>query len=235
LNLTPQFHSVQTHEPLEPAFDKGGTQSALKDSTIKISLTDFVDFATRSGKSQFTKVKELFARGEYDPRTDFWKPLRDCIPAFHRGKRTLESVVATLTDAKKTNRYPQAIAGYRRFLGKNEPNYFTVPAWFWTYGELHVRVNPEVGFEMGGKRYAVKLHFKDEKLTRQRSAVLLEVMRSAMAADSKLIPAILDVANARLISVGPFDGGLTTWLQAQAVGFVHMWNLLAAQPITIKN
>jgi hypothetical protein len=232
LNQSPQFHSVRSHEP---ALDKQGNQPRLKDTSIKISLTDFADFATRSGNPQFTKVKELIARGEYDPRTDFWKPLRDCIPAFHKGKRTLESVVSMLTDAKKTNRYPQAIAGYKRFLAKNEPSYFTVPAWLWTYRELHVRINPEVGFEMDGKRYAVKLHFKDEKLTRLRRDVIFEVMHSAMASHSTLIPAILDVANARLISSGPLDGKLMPWLQAQAVGFVHMWNSLAAQPITIKN
>lgn len=194
MNQSPQSHSVRSHEP---ALDKHGN----KDTSIKISLTDFADFATRSGNSQFTKVKELIARGEYDPRTDFWKPLRDCIPAFHKGKRTLESVVSMLTDAKKANRYPQAIAGYKRFLAKNEPSYFTVPAW----------------------------------LTRLRRDVLLEVMHSAMASNSTLIPAILDVANARFISAGPLEGSLAPWLQAQAVGFVHMWNLLAAQPITIKN
>ncbi len=49
---------------------------------IKISLTDFVDFVLTIPASHLTKVKKIANRGEYDPKNDFWKPLREGIQSF---------------------------------------------------------------------------------------------------------------------------------------------------------
>jgi hypothetical protein len=59
----------------------------------EISLTDWVDFVITAGPPQFTKVKELAARGEYDPRFDFWKPLREGLQSHHQGRTKLEDVL----------------------------------------------------------------------------------------------------------------------------------------------
>lgn len=48
----------------------------------EISLTDWVDFVITAGPPQFTKVKELAVRGEYDPRFDFGS-------RFAKGFRTI--------------------------------------------------------------------------------------------------------------------------------------------------
>ena len=50
-------------------------------SKIKISLTDFVDFVSKSGTSKLTKVKQIKGRRSYHPAFDFWKLMRDEI--FH--------------------------------------------------------------------------------------------------------------------------------------------------------
>jgi hypothetical protein len=193
---------------------------------IDISLTDFVDFTIKNGPAQFTKVKEVFARGDYNPRTDFWKPLRDCIQEFHKGKRTLESVVTGLSDSKKITRYPQAVNGYSRFLKKNDPKILKVPSWKWVYEGLSVKVNPEVGFELAGKRYAVKLYFKDEKLTNQRLRIVFALMKEVIPTDLGLIPAVLDVSSATLRIPRASTDELRPVLEAQANSFVHMWRSL---------
>jgi hypothetical protein len=198
---------------------------------IDISLTDFVDFTIKSGPAQYTKVKEVFARGEYDPRTDFWKPLRDCIREFHKGKRALESVLIGLSDSKKATRYPQAVTGYTRFLKKNKPNVFTVPSWKWTYGDLSVKVNPEVGFELADKKFAVKLYFKDEALTNLRLRIVFALMAEVIPAGLGLVPAVLDVSSAKLRVGRPSDANLRPVLEAQANSFVHMWRSLEKKAI----
>ncbi|WP_164879142.1 hypothetical protein [Flavobacterium cerinum] len=47
---------------------------AKKDSSIKISLTDFLDFINRSGGTKMTKVKQVKNRAKYHPASDFYKP-----------------------------------------------------------------------------------------------------------------------------------------------------------------
>jgi hypothetical protein len=53
-------------------------------SMIKISLTDFVDIASKSGTPKATKVAQVKARPDYDARFDFYKPIRDQITEIHR-------------------------------------------------------------------------------------------------------------------------------------------------------
>lgn len=193
---------------------------------IGISLMDFVDFATRSATSKFQKVKEIVGRGVYDPRTDFWKGLRDGLPEYHRGRRTLESLLSDLKDPKKVVRFSQTVRGYKKFLMKNAIEYFKAPAWNWRWEQLSVRVSPELGFNLDGKRYAVKLHFKDEKLTREQRAISFAVMRAGMMPESVLTPAILDVANSRLMVAPPSTADLNPVIESYAVAFLHIWNSL---------
>jgi hypothetical protein len=62
----------------------------------QISLTDWVDFVISAGPPQFTKVKELAGRGEYDPRRDFWKPLREGLRNHHQIGAKLENILLGL-------------------------------------------------------------------------------------------------------------------------------------------
>ena len=44
---------------------------------IKISLTDFVDIASKSGTPKATKVAQVKARPDYEPKFDFYRPIRE--------------------------------------------------------------------------------------------------------------------------------------------------------------
>jgi hypothetical protein len=189
----------------------------------EISLTDFVDFTIKAGPAQFTKVKEIFGRGPYDPRFDFWKPLREGIQDHHQLGKSLDSLLSGLKDQKKLNRYPDALKSYKKYIHKNKPGSFKPPSGIWSYGALKVRVNPELGFKIEDKKYAVKIYFKDETPTKQRLNLVFEVMRVSLV---EVEPAVLDLSSSRLIT--PKSGGenLQPFLEAQALSFLHMWKSL---------
>jgi hypothetical protein len=200
----------------------------------EISLTDWVDFVITAGPPQFTKVKELAARGEYDPRFDFWKPLREGLQSDHQGRTKLEDVLLGLKDPKKLKRYPDAIKAYKKFVGKKHLAWFKPPSALWTYGGLTVRVNPELGLQFDGKKHVVKLYFKEEKPTKQRLNVVLAMMRVALNLGESAVPAVLDVSSCRLITPRLVEQDLLPMLQAQAIAFVHMWNAVSAPPIAMS-
>ncbi len=194
----------------------------------EISLTDFVDFAITSPPSQLTKVRQLHKRGDYDPRFDFWKALRELIQDHHNGTAKLLLPITGLADPKKMTRYPVALAAYKKFLQKQGPvATFKAPSAKWIYQGLTVRVNPELGLIIDGRRYATKLYFKDEKPTKHRLNVVFELMRLALKLDVTTTAAVIDVSAGRLITPKPLDQDLTPLLEAQALAFMHLWKAVS--------
>jgi hypothetical protein len=193
----------------------------------EISLTDWVDFVISAGPTRFRKVKELATRDDYDPRFDFWKPLREGLQNHHQGKTTLEQIVVALKDPKKVNRYPEVIKAYRKFLGNKHLAWFRPPSAGRTYAGLTVRINPELGLHFEGKKHVVKLYFKEEKPTKQRLSVVLAMMSLALNLGDGMVPAVLDVNSSRMILAKATDLDLLPMLQAEAIAFVHMWNAVS--------
>ena len=72
-----------------------------------VSLTYFLDFVSKAGSPKLTVVRDFKTKDPYDPRTDYWKKLRDAIIEFHRTGKTdknwLDGVLHGLTDKKKDN------------------------------------------------------------------------------------------------------------------------------------
>jgi hypothetical protein len=199
-----------------------------------ISLTDFVDFTITLPPSQLTKVRQLAKRGSYDPRFDFWKALREEIRNAHQRRAKLDDVLLSLTDPKKVKRYPMAIRAYKKFIAKQGTiKWFAPPSAIWTYEGLNVKVNPELGLEFGGKKYVVKLYFKEDKPTKHRLKVVFEMMRVALHCGDA-VPAVVDVTNGRLITPKPLDEDLLPLLQAQALAFMHLWKALSANAQSTK-
>ncbi|MCA1989672.1 MAG: hypothetical protein LDL07_11095 [Desulfarculus sp.] len=146
-----------------------------------ISLTDFVDFVVKTGQPKLTKIKEIANREPYHPRRDFWKMLRDGIIDFHTGggadKSILDNLCTGLTDKNKQKRYPEAVAGYKQFLGRKKYEWFQPPTAKWEIGKnFFININPELGLTFNNKSLIIKLYFKDEKLTQQKCKTVLFLM-----------------------------------------------------------
>lgn len=191
-----------------------------------ISITDFTEFALRTGPPKITKVAEIFNRPEYSPTHDFWKPLRDHICEFHEGLATSLTFGSTGAHDKKQVRYEEAIKGYKTFLKSNKPEWFKPHRAEWAFEDLIVRVNPEVGFVLSGSAYLVKLYFKQEPLTKGKVQVALSLM-SAGQKNKKYKVALLDVVRSKLhVLQEPQKPQMDALLKGEAATFLAIWNSL---------
>ncbi len=198
--------------------------------TVKVSLTEFVDFVTRTGSQKVTVVREAKRRHatEYDPRTDFYKPFREGVAGMHlngRPKQALDSLLSGLRDAKKQTAYPELVRGYKKFLGRKVVVPFAPPRADWTHAGLSVRVNPELGLELDGVRFVIKMYLKDEKLTRPKVGVvtyLMEEVLEPVGGPAKF--GVLLVRMGRLYESTPHELGLSALLEGEAATFAQIYH-----------
>ena len=201
---------------------------------MEITLTDFVDFTIVNGSSRIAKVRELKKRGNYEPATDFWRPLRKGLVDLHKaGKMSapeLDAWLSTQSNPKRLQRYAEAVAGYKRFLGKRNMPWVSAPNASWREGDLIVRVNPELGVVVDGKPTVVKLYFKNDAPTRARveavHAILDVELGSRVRAGTQF--GVLDVSNGRLMLPDArwSKSDMQILLTAEARAFVDIWNAI---------
>jgi hypothetical protein len=197
---------------------------------VDVSMSEFVDFHVLTGSSRVAKVRMLKSRGEYEPATDFWRPLRNAISAFHRRPegdgRALADFLPPISE-RKVVRYQAAMRGHAKYARGKEIRGFRAPTATWEVGELRVRVNPEVVLRIGATRYAVKLYFKAEPLSRGRAQALIALMEEELrpsVPDSTTF-AVFDVPNAAL-RVADARSSLSDTqiaLRAEARAFIDIW------------
>jgi hypothetical protein len=190
-----------------------------------ISITDFTDFILRTGQPRITKVSEIIKRGEYHPSRDFWKLLRDQICDFHAGTATGISFGLTGAAEKKQERYEEVIKGYKKFLTTTKPIWFKSHRAQWEFEDLIIRINPEVGFEIGGESLLVKLYFKQEPLTKSRVQVVLGIM-SAAQKNKKYKVGILDTVRSKLYQQTTHTPQMDALLKGEAATFLAIWKSL---------
>lgn len=195
---------------------------------IRISLTDFVDFVVASGRPKQTKVRQIKNRDDYHPNFDFYKQLRDSIVAYHaediNNKSYFDAFMATVIDAKKTEKYRHLVQNYKKILGKkvceNQPNERTL----WTYSELEVSVNPELCVNIDGEKHLIKLYFKSEKLSALKVEVILYLMKHSLPNITGVEQyAIFDVYNNKIIKEANPDSSLQPLLHAEAAHFITLY------------
>jgi hypothetical protein len=198
----------------------------------QISLTTFVDFVNASGTPRLTCVRDAKAMYEqkYDPRTDFWKALREAIVEVHVNGRPvsdLNQLLCELRDVKKRSKYPNHVKMYQRFIGRKEVKWLGVDTVDWTSGDLRVRVNPELGLLIDDKAYVVKLYLKGQQPTKLRSDTILHLIRETLSTkQAKAIPGLLDVGRGKLIVPTVEVPGLGALLRGEAAAFASMWKQL---------
>lgn len=129
-------------------------------------MTTFVDFVIKSGTTKLTTVKQAkkaysFA---YDPARDWWKRLRDAIIEMHQKNKNVKILDSILMIQKplKQSSYSKSIYGYKKWVGKKKIEWIGIDNSHWEYGDLTVRVNPELGLKIDGTNYMLKLYFKGE-------------------------------------------------------------------------
>jgi hypothetical protein len=198
----------------------------------EISLTDFVDFVIKAGSPKLTLVRRLFNRGEYSPVFDYWKQLREHIAQIHGGAEQIGSILEGV-DLRKKRRYEGALTGHKKFLKRiGDAAYFVPPCERWTHSGLTVKVNPELGLLIDGKRHVIKLYFKDEEPTPHRLNAALALMKDSLKKGrfEDVTVAVLDVAKGKLITATKEDSTeYSILLAGEAAAFMTMWTAMSAK------
>jgi len=200
----------------------------------RITLTAFVDFTTSEIRGRISRVRTELKRDEYDPRFDFWKPLRERIEDIHRNGesvRTLAGLLDVVDDQKKLTSYPPAIHGYMRFIGRRQVEYFEPPREDWQHGQLTVRGNPELGLVIRNVPYVIKLWFSRRELSKRRCDVTLGLMQEALAGDlaPDMVVAVLDVQRSELYHPTVEIADLDALLAGEASSFLEMYRRMGGR------
>ena len=195
---------------------------------MSVSLTTFVDFVSKAGTPKLTVVKNDKHKGPYVPAQDFYKPLREIIIAMHqRGQSTsvLDALLSSTQDAKKRTAYPAIVRAYKRWLGRKTVAWFKPVSRIWSHGGLDVAVNPELGLVINGTPHLIKLYFKSEPLTKNRTDIVTHLMgiTCANGAPAGCRMSVLDVRQANLIVPTVPIPGLTIQLQGEAAYWMTVW------------
>ena len=196
-----------------------------------ISLTSFVDFAMKAGVPQLTEARRIYkqyAVDGYAPAGDYYRVLRDSIVDLHRGgrpKNDLDAIVGPGLPANRRDNYREMIRAYKRFLGRKSVEWFEPPSGAWRQGVLQVRVNPELGLDIDGTPFVVKLYFKSDPLPKNRALSVTHLMETTLRrrCRNEETMGVLDVKRGKLIHPTLPDPDLELLLRAQANAFLSIW------------
>lgn len=195
---------------------------------ITISITDFIGFVNKSGGSKMTKVKQLKNRENYHPSKDFYKILREEIVNLHqlnKDVKTLDELLGKLADTKKKNNYPAVIAGYKKFLGKKKATWFEPPFKHWIIGDLDIKINPELGIQLGKNSFVIKLYLSSDKITKDKVTQILSLLEHELRnqVEDVTVFGILDVKTGKLFENTNKDVSYLPLLEGEAKSFETIW------------
>ena len=189
-----------------------------------------MDFINKSSGPKFTVVQN-HQDGPYDVRKDFYKKFRDAVKKMHKkdlGIEYLEAEYNRLTDPKKTKHYAELNKGYKKWLKGRELKWFAPQGAICDLVGLEITVNPELGLEIDGYPYIIKMYLKDDGL-RQRNADLIISLMEIACQDN--IPenckmAVMDVRKGKIFQ---HSGKNTKRLMLQLEAEAEYWQKISEE------
>lgn len=168
-----------------------------------LSMTQFVDVAAAGGTPKATKIRQIKDSEEYSPAMDFYKKLREALIDIHKNdlpRSAIDSVTKTLTDPKKKTAYPPVIQGYKKWWGKKALQWFDPPYDTYSFADVEVRVNPELGLLINDAPHLLKLYFKSEPISKNKIDVVLGLMDVSLSGEvqPETAMAVLDIRKSKL-------------------------------------
>lgn len=151
---------------------------------IKISFTQFMNFAVKNGSPRMTQVRKIKNSDDYHPGKDYWKEFRDKVKKIHSGNRSISELDTLLTsiNPKKVSNYRQAINKYKSFIKGKNIGWFDPPKSKYSYGNVDINVSHELGLYINGKPYLVKMLLSKEAETYAKKANLQTTLALSYAA-----------------------------------------------------
>lgn len=173
-------------------------------SNPKLTLGEFIDVASKSGTPRATALKHIKFNDPYSPVTDFYKALREHIIETHRTGRPkahLKTILTGLSDSKKQANYPAMLSGYQKWWGSKTLTWFKPPTTSVTNNGVEVTISPELGLEISGQRYIIKLYLRAETLPQNRADLTLRLLESSLQTKMSQgdLVAIVDAKRGRML------------------------------------
>lgn len=195
----------------------------------KITLTDFLNIVSKSGSPKTTAVSQVKNKAAYNPATDFYKKIRDKIIEVHQKEEQPAALLdmSYVTDPKKIPHFEAITGGYVKWWGDNKLVWFSPPSDTYVYNSIEVGIKPELGLQVEGEKYLIKLYFKKDDLPKNRSDIVLYLMENTLrkhCADE--IMAILDVRNSKLIVQSGKTKNINATVIAELAYIDAIWNIL---------
>jgi len=172
---------------------------------IKLSLTDFMDIASKSGVQKARAVIAIKSRPQkYERATDFYGPLREHIIEIHkkkRSKKALDDVLSRIVDKKKLGNYPLVIDGYKRWWGRKTLQWFEPISKPYSAHQVSININPELGLIINGVPYLIKLYFKKAPLAKDRDGIIVQLMEMTLRSgcENNAIMSVLDTRHSKIV------------------------------------
>lgn len=200
--------------------------SSKKKLAIIISLTDFVEYVSKTGSSKLSVVKRVKNRPPYHPSRDYWKILRDAIESYHQGTFSdLNAVLKAIAKVSKVDKYRVVISRYLSFIRSKEIKWFAPLSGQWKNDSLIVKLNPEIGLKINGEKYLIKLYFKDTPLTKSQAELILTLMNTELRKEGEYRLALLDICSHKLHTDKKLAyDKLIPLLIGEAKSFESIWN-----------
>lgn len=200
---------------------------------VKVSLTQFLNFATKPPEQQLTVVREIRKQHDegYDVPPDLYKQFRESVIRMHKNdqpKDQLDRIAEQQTEPSRAKHYPPLVKGYKRFLGRKTTAWFDPPIGAWLCEGLRINVRPEIGLVINGTPTAIKLWLKDDDtLNKRRAELIVHLMGQALPQSTdELTVCVLDVRKGKLFCAGKSDREQTVLLRAQARSFMSLYREL---------
>ncbi len=197
---------------------------------VRISLTQFLNFATKPPEQQLTVVREIrkqHAEG-YDVPPDLYKQFREAVVQMHKNGKSkdfLDGIAARQTEPSRMKHYPPLVQGYKKFLGRKTTGWFDPPEGHWLCENLRINIRPEIGLLLDGVPTAIKLWLKgDDTLNKRRAELIVHLMIQALpSTQDDLTVCVLDVRKSKAFCAGKSDHEQSALLRAQARSFVSLY------------
>lgn len=193
----------------------------------RITLTDFTDVVAKAGTPKATKVTQLKNRLDYDPAADFYKGLREGLIHLHKrggSKTDLAAIARGLVDPKKAANYPAMLSGYRKWWGRKALTWFDPPGDTYSQFGIDVAVNPELGLQVNGDSYVIKLHLKADALSKTKADLIVTLMHSVLTDESSAARfAILDVKQSKLFAFASTRKNFQPMVDAELSYIAALW------------
>lgn len=199
---------------------------------MKVQMATFATFVTAptTGKLACVATVKLSAETAYDPKTDYWKQLREFLPRNHRRggtKADLRGLTKKVSERKSVT-YLARIEAYLDWWGPRNIRWGQGAPTMWKLGNVEVGVNPELFLSVDGVRHVVKLYFKQsERLTDDRASVMLRFLelayRGGASPDGRPVVGVLDLSQGVYHEPASSLGYLDPLLTGEAASFASVW------------